>query len=169
MKEQFRLPLTEMKKKMNELRQCINLANSIYNYCLQWPHVVGRYKEKLEQIEGEFIKIGQDYSMFQDQDGAVKKMIRELQSEHAKFHFARNNLVDAFWKVKDLIECRLEQLIEVLRKGEKLEEAITIPKSLIQIINKTSKHNNMILIIGIFVEAWKKFLLGMKDKYKLIF
>lgn len=77
--------------------------------------------------------------------------------------------MDTFWKVKDLTECRLEQLIEVLRKGEKIEEAITIPKSLIQIINKTSGNNSMILIIGIFVEAWKEFLPGMRDKYKLIF
>lgn len=85
LKEQFRLSLTKLKKKMNELRQCINSANNIYNYCLHWPHVVGKYKDKLEQIESELNKIGQDYNMFQDQDGAANKRIHELQVEHAKF------------------------------------------------------------------------------------
>lgn len=32
----------------------------------------------LEQIESELNKIGQDYNMSQDKDGAVKKKIQEL-------------------------------------------------------------------------------------------
>lgn len=107
----------QIEKENKCVEQCINLANNIYNYCLRWPHVVGRYKEKLEQIEVELIKIGQDYDMFQDKDSAVKKRIQELQFEHEKVHFTKNNHVDTFWKVKDLTKCRLEQLIEVLRKG----------------------------------------------------
>lgn len=169
LKEQFRLSLTKLKKKMNVLRQCINSSNDIYNYCLRWPHVVGKYKIKLKKIESELNKIGHDYNMVQDQDGAVKNKIHELQVEHTKIHFARNTLMDTFWKVKDQTECKLEQLIEVLRKGEKLEEAITILESLIQIINQTLENNSPIIIIGIVVDAWKKFLLEMKNKYKIIF
>lgn len=107
--------------------------------------------------------------MFQDQDGVVKKNIHELQAEHAKVHFSRNTLMDTLWKVRDLTECRLEQQIEILKKGEKLEEAITIPESLIQIINQTSENNSLLIIIGIAVDAWKKFILEIKDKYKIIF
>lgn len=122
---------------MNVLRQCIDLANKIYNYCLRWLHVVGKYKDKLEKNENEPVRIGQDYSMVQDKDGEVRKKVHNLQVEHANVHFSKNTLMDTFWKVKDQTECRLEQTAEVLKKGEKLVEVITIPESLVQVIKKT--------------------------------
>lgn len=101
LKMQFRLSLTKLKKKMNILRQCIDSVNKIFNYYLRWPHMVGKCKDKLEQIENELVKIGQDYSMVQDKD-EVKKKVHELQVEHAKIHSAKKTLMETFWKVKDL-------------------------------------------------------------------
>jgi hypothetical protein len=80
-----------------------------------------------------------------------------------------NKIVDIIWKGTDMIERILEQLIEIQRKGETLEEAITILESLVNIINQTSKNKSMIIISRITVEVWKKFLLEMKEKYKIIF
>jgi hypothetical protein len=78
LKKDFRLSLVKIKKKMNELRQCIISSNNIYNYCLRWPHVVGKYKERLDHIEVELNKIGQDFNMLQDQDRKIMKRIQEL-------------------------------------------------------------------------------------------
>lgn len=96
---------------MNVLRQCIDSGNKVLNHCLKWPHVVGKYKDKLQEIEDEIVKIGQDYYMSLDMDGDVKKKVHALQDEHTKVHCARNTLIDTFWKVKDLTKGRLEQMV----------------------------------------------------------
>lgn len=60
-------------------------------------------------------------------------------------------------------------MIKTLKLGEELEATITIPKSLVQIINITSEKNSLIITIGIMVDSWKKFLPELKAKYKIIF
>lgn len=115
LKMQFRLSLTKLKKRMNVMRQCIDSANKVFKYCLKWPHVVGKYKDKLEEIKKKLIRTGQNYNMSLDKNEDIKKKIHALQVEHTKVHYDRNTLIDAFWKVKDITEGRLEQMIEVLK------------------------------------------------------
>lgn len=116
---------------MSELRYCIDVANKVFNYCLRWPQVVGKYKDKLEEIESELVNNGQNYSMLLDKKGDVKEKVYDLQIEHATVHATKNSLIDAFQKVKDITKGRLEQMIETLKLGEEMEVAITIPESLV--------------------------------------
>jgi predicted nuclease with TOPRIM domain len=74
---------------MNEVRECINSENNIYNYCLRCPHAINKYKEKLDQIEIELSCIGISFNMIQDQDGSIKKRIQELQIEHENFQSSK--------------------------------------------------------------------------------
>lgn len=43
-----------------------------------WPQVVGKYKDKVEEIESKLVKIGQNYSMLLDKNGDVKKKVNDL-------------------------------------------------------------------------------------------
>lgn len=154
---------------MSELRLCINSTNNIFNYYLKWPHVTGKYKDKLDKIESELVKIGKDYSMLLDTNGDMRKKVINLQAEHTKVLHTKNVLTNTFWKVKDITEGRLEQMVEILRSREQLQQKITIPKHLNQIINRKFENNSLIILIGFAMDSWKKFLPEMKTKYKIIF
>lgn len=75
---QFRLSISKLKKKMSELRQCIDSPNKVFHYCLTSPHVVGKYKDKLEEIESELVNTRQDYIMLLNNNGDVKKKFYHL-------------------------------------------------------------------------------------------
>lgn len=96
-------------KSINELKTCIiKSVNSVYRYCLRWPTAIRNYKAKIDAIELELDYIGKTYNILNERDGAQKKRINSLQYELAKILVQRDSIMKAFWKVKGIIELRLE-------------------------------------------------------------
>lgn len=77
------------------------------------------FKVKIESIESKLNSIGKTFDFLSDRDGSQRRKVDSLQAELLSLQRQKADIVNIFWKVKEIVEAKLKHFSGLLRDVEK--------------------------------------------------
>lgn len=73
-----------------------------------------KHKAKIDAIEEELCSLSKSFEFLSDKDGEQRKKVNSLQAELSMLQRQREDYVSIFWKVKEIVEAKLEHFSALL-------------------------------------------------------
>lgn len=153
---------------IEELRDCIRSASRIYRYCISWPTTAVKYKGKIDAIEKEMTSLGKSFDFLNDKDGEQRKRVNSIQTELRMLQRQKEDFVSMFWRVKEIVEAKLEHFSALLEDTIEYEKNPTAPDNFSNSVDLLIERRSLSVSIKLAIRSWEV-LPELKEKYKLIF